>query len=64
MGRLRRRGPCRRLRSGLYDRAMLGTPEAPLKGAALITAEIERIDRAALKGEQPAQPSGSERGEV
>ena len=34
-----------------------------IRASALIIAEIERIDRAALKGEQP-EPSGSERGEV
>jgi hypothetical protein len=33
-----------------------------VRAGALIIAEVERIDRAALKGEQPAQPSGSERG--
>jgi hypothetical protein len=35
-----------------------------IRASALILAEIERIDRAALKGEQPVEPSGSERGEV
>lgn len=35
-----------------------------VKSGALVIAEIERLDRAALKGEQPAQPSGTERGEV
>lgn len=34
-----------------------------VRAGALIIAEVERIDRAALKGEQP-EPSGSERGEV
>jgi hypothetical protein len=35
-----------------------------VRAGALVIAEIERIDRAALKGEQPVEPSGTERGEV